>query len=62
MSHVFRRGSAVDILQAKSVSAMFSHGQWLSEASAHAYATLDEVDTERLRTACVSMIDLSDDE
>ena len=61
-SHVFRRGSAVDILQAQGVQAMMKHGVWAAEGSAHAYATLDEIDTERLRAACVSVIDLSDDD
>ena len=61
-SHCFRRGSAVDILQAQGVTAMMRHGEWAAEGSAHAYASLDEIDTERLRAACVSMIDLSDDD
>ena len=61
-SHVFRRGSAVDILQTKGVAAMMKHGEWGSEAAAHSYATLDEIDTQKLRAACCSMVDLSDDE
>ena len=61
-SHVFRRGSAVDTLQSKGVAAMMKHGEWASEVSARAYATLDEIDTEKLRAACISMVDLSDED
>jgi len=61
-SHVFRRGSAVDILQAHGVRAMLKHGEWASETSSHAYATADEIDTQKLRASCVSMVDLSDDD
>lgn len=61
-SHAFRRGSAVDILQAQGVQAMMKHGEWAAEGSARAYASLDEINTEHLRAACVAMIDLSDDD
>ena len=60
--HVFRRGSAIDILQASGVAAMMQHGEWGSEAAAHAYASIYEIETEKLRAACASMPDLSDDE
>ena len=61
-SHVFRRGSAVDILQSRGVAAMMRHGEWGSEAASHAYATLDEIDTEMLRAAYCSVVDLSDED
>ena len=61
-SHAFRRGSSVDILQAGKVNAMMKHGEWSTETSAHSYATLDEISTQRLRASCVSMVDLSDDD
>ena len=61
-SHAFRRGSSVDILQSKGVRDMMSHGEWMTESSAQAYATLDEIETERLRTICQSWPDLSDDD
>ena len=61
-SHVFRRGSAVDMLQSKGVAPMMQHGEWGSEAAAHPYASLDEVDTEKLRAACCAMVDLSESE
>ena len=61
-SHAFRRGSAVDILQTRGVAAMMKHGEWGSEAAAQAYATIDEMDTQKLRAACTSVVDLSDDE
>ena len=61
-SHVFRRGSAIDILQANGVRAMLKHGEWAAETSAHAYATLDEIDSEKLRTACTTFVDISDDD
>ena len=61
-THVFRRGSTVDILQTQGVSAMMRHGESCSEASARSYATSDEIDTAKLREACISMIDLSDDD
>ncbi len=60
-SHVFRRGSAVDILQAKGISAMLEHGGWAVENSAWSYASLDEIDTESLRRSCDRLVDLSDD-
>lgn len=61
-SHAFRRGGAVDILQSKGVQAMLQHGEWAAEASAHSYASLDEVDTQKLKTVCLSWPDLSDDD
>ena len=61
-SHVFRRGSAVDILQASGVKAMLRHGEWASETSAHAYASLDEIDSEKLRISCTALVDISDDD
>ena len=61
-SHVFRRGSAADILQAKGVEAMLKHGGWRSEQSAVNYVSADELATERLRAACAAMIELSDDD
>ena len=57
-----RRGSAVDILQSKCVRDMVRHGGWAREASASAYAAIDDIDTEKFPDACISMIDLSDDE
>ena len=55
-SHVFRRGSTIDILQSKGVAAMMHHGEWGSEAAAQSYATIDEIDTQKLREACCAMI------
>ena len=61
-SLVFRRGSAADILKQHGVKAMMKHGEWLSEASAAAYATADEIASSKLHAACTAMLDLSDDE
>ena len=52
----------MDILQARGVSAMMAHGEWGSERAASAYASLDEIDSERLRMVCQSIVDLSDDD
>ena len=52
----------MDVLESKGVEAMMKHGEWKSEASAAAYATEDEITTQRLRVACKAMIDLSDDD
>ena len=61
-SHAFRRGSAVDTLQSKGVEAMLRHGEWSSERAAFPYASMDEIDSQRLRAACVAMVDLSDED
>ena len=61
-SHAFRRGGTVDVLQSKGTVAMMAHGEWAAESSAGAYASIDEIDSEKLRAACQSMIDLSDDD
>ena len=55
-------GSAVDILESKGVQAMMKHGEWASETSAHASASLDEVDTQKLKSVCTSWPDLSEDD
>ena len=61
-SHVFRRGSATDILKSQGIKAMLKHGEWQSEASASAYASADEITTSKLREACAAMVDLSDED
>ena len=44
------------------VQAMMRHGEWAAEASACAYASLDEIDTQRLKSMCTSWPDLSEDD
>ena len=61
-SHVFHSGSAVDVLQSQGVAAMMKHGGSGSETAAQSYATLDEIDTRKLKATCCSVIDLSDDD
>jgi len=50
-SHCFRRGAAVDVLEAHGLTAMLSFGQWASPAAASAYATHDEQTARALGTA-----------
>lgn len=61
-THVFRRGGAIDVLEAKGIKAMLEHGEWASERSSYSYARLDEIDTMRLRQVCESLPDLSDND
>ena len=58
-SHCFRRGAAVDILEAQGLQAMLSFGQWRSPVSAAPYASFDEQCAQALGAA---VVDVSDDE
>ena len=58
-SHCFRRGAAIDVLEAQGLQAMLSFGQWSSPAAAAPYATSDEQCAQALGTA---VAEVSDDE
>ena len=60
-SHCFRRGSGVDVLESKGVSAMVAHGEWADSRAAQPYATTDEQRAVSFAAAVVA-IDASDDD
>ena len=67
MREIGRRMSSAEeaqwnVLQSQGVAAMMKPGEWDSEAAAQSYATLDGIDTQKLKAACCSVIDLSDDD
>ena len=58
-SHCFRRGAAVDVLEAHGLKAMLDFGQWHSPQAAEAYASRDEQTAQALAAA---VVDFSDEE
>ena len=58
-SHCFRRGGAIDTLEAHGLRAMLDFGQWHSPQAADAYATRDEQTARALASA---LAEFSDDD
>ena len=60
-SHVFRRGSGIDVLEERGVAALLQHGDWSDKRAAEPYASADEQAAVSQAAAC-SLVDLSDDD